>query len=126
EHRVRATFRAGDTSIAFRLTTEGAPGIHYGIRAHTAAGALWFEGVYAPGHPWRFSPVRLDDREYAAAPTDAHEPWFAANDACVAAMVACFRGERRWEAGLREGLFDAQRAAQLEDAVVSIKRNPVP
>ncbi|MEO1334874.1 MAG: Gfo/Idh/MocA family oxidoreductase [Myxococcota bacterium] len=117
---VEAVLGAAKTPIFFRLTTDGPPGIHYGIRLKADAGLLSFEGTYAPGHPWRFSPVRLNDSEVAPGSSGEHEPWFAANDACVAAMVACFRGECAWEDGLRKGLYDASRAARLEAVIAPL------
>ena len=108
--------QAARCPIDVELRTDGPPGIDYGVEVVADAGQVGFDARFVPGHPWWFSPLRIDGVAVGESPQmrPAQDPWIAANEACVAAMVECFAGRLSRQDGLAQGLFDGERASVME------------
>lgn len=106
---------AGEAApLTARMLLGGEPGIHQRVDLLWASHSLSLAGRYRPGQPWQYDPVLLDGQAITGGESSPTDCWMDANAASVRSMLAVFRGGTSWDAGLANGLFDVDKALQLE------------
>jgi myo-inositol 2-dehydrogenase/D-chiro-inositol 1-dehydrogenase len=98
------------TGIDLSVGPASRPGIEYAIVLHGSRHRGVLDGVYRVGDRWSFG-ASLDAVPISVPGAPPHDPWYAANCACVAAALGAFFG------GPRDHLVDGASALALEAAL---------
>ena len=90
------------------------PGLHFDLTLVGSKNAYQLGGGFRPERGWWFNPLLADDLPITQGEPTAKNPWIEANYQVIAKIVARAQNSAKGESIKECGLFDLQRACQME------------
>ncbi len=124
--RTKTLLRAHLGDVPAQITCRAEPGlrgIEHRILVRTAGGNIALVGRYRTGEPWRFEPVRINDRAVNDGEWTATDCWVRANVRSIGTVVKAIRGGPLDRVSAH-ALFPMLRARAIDDCVRQAFQEP--